>query len=186
MKHILILFIISLSLSSCGTYRINNTSSFGKIKELSELNGTYQNQLYSWKKSRYNILYLFGCWERIDGDIDTAIAIQKSIDSVTIQFPDDTTLLVSYSVNDTVLSKEFKGKKKRKFFEIYFEKDQFIIPFIFGRVYVERVRIGRYKKTNDLHIRYLYQRAGWLFFLSGGADDMFGYEASLVHKRIGE
>jgi hypothetical protein len=186
MKHILILFIVSLSLSSCGTYRINNTLSFGKIKELSELNGTYQNQLYNREKSRYNILYLFGCLKCLDENIDTALVIQKSIDSVTIQFPDDTTLLVSYLVNDTILSKEFKGKKKRKFFEIYFRKDQFFIPFILGSIDVRRARIGRYKKTNDLHIRYLDQRAGWLFFLSGGADDMFGYEASLVHKRIGE
>ena len=131
-------------------------------------------------------LFLLGCLKCIDEDIDTAIAIQKSIDSVTIQFPDDNTLLASFSANGTVLSKEFKGKKKRNFFETYFEKDQFIIPFIFGYVYVNRVRIGRYKKTNDLHIRYLDQRVGWLFFLSGEADDMFGYEASLVHKRIGE
>ena len=136
--------------------------------------------------SKYNMLYFLGCLKCIDEDMDTARAIRKSIDSVTIQFPDDNTLLVSYSVNGTVLSREFKGKKRRKFFEIYFEKDQFIIPFIFGHVYVDRLRIGRYKKTNDLQIRHLDQRVGWLLFLSGGADDMVGYENSFIYRKIGE
>ena len=185
MKHILILFIISLSLSSCGTYRINNTLSFGKIKELSELNGTYQNLPTRWQ-GEYDMLHFVGCLKFIDEDFDTARVIRKSIDYVTIQFPDDNTLLASFSVNGTVLSRELKGKKKRKFFEIYFEKDQFIIPFIFGHAYVDRVRIGRYKKTNDLHIRHLDQRVGWLLFLSGGADDTVGYENPFIYRKIGE
>ena len=91
----------------------------------------------------------------MDEDIETAIAIRRSIDSVTIQVPDNQTLLVSYSVNGTVFNREFKGKKKKKYFEIYFHKKQFIIPLIYGTVLVERLRIGRYKKTNDLLIRNL-------------------------------
>ena len=112
MKKILILFIISLSLSSCGTFRINNTSSFGKIKEMSELNGTYRNEdtpltkaqstlrfFFGASVNRLQLLQLVGCSKCLDEDIETAIAIRNSIDSVTIQFPDNHTLLVSFSVN---------------------------------------------------------------------------------------
>jgi hypothetical protein len=181
MKKILILFIISLSLSSCGTFRINTTSDFGKIKDLSELNGTYRNEdtpltkaqsilkvFWGASENRLKMLQLVGCLKCLDEDIETAIAIRESIDSVTIQFPDNHTLLVSFSANGTVLNQEFKGKKKRKYFEIYSHKEQFIIPLIYGHVSVGRLRIGRYKKTNDLLIRNLSEQMGWILFIGGG------------------
>jgi len=195
MKKILILFIVSLSLSSCGTFRINNTFSFGKIKDLSELNGTYHNEdipltkaqsalrfLWGPSVNRLQMLQLIGCLECLDEDIETAIAIRKSIDSVTVQFPDNHTLLVSFSANGTVFSRELKGKKKKKYFEIYFRKEQFIIPLIYGRVSVERLRIGRHKKTNDLLIRNLSEQMGWILFIGGG----YGGERPYVYKKMEE
>ena len=195
MKKVLILFIVSLSLSSCGTYSLYKTSDFGKIKDLSELNGTYHNEdtpltkvqsalrfLWGPSVNRLQMLQLIGCLECLDKDIKTAIAIQKSIDSVTIQFPDNQTLLVSFSANDTVFSREFKGKKKRRYFEIYFQKEQFIIPLIYGRVSVERLRIGRNKKTNDLLIRNLSERMGWILFIGGG----YGGERPYVYRKMEE
>jgi len=195
MKKILILFAISLLFSSCGTYQFFNTSDFGKIKDLSELNGTYLNEdtpqtkaqsilrhFWGASENRLQMLQLIGCLQCLDEDIETAIAIRKSIDSVTIQFPDNHTLLASYSVNGTVLSRELKGKKKRNYFEIYFHKKQFIIPFIYGSVSVERLRIGRHKKTNDLLIRDLSEQMGWLLFIAGG----YGGERPYVYKRIGD
>ena len=195
MKKILILFIISLSLSSCGTFRINKISDFGKIKDLSELNGTYKNEdtpltktqstlrfFFGTSVNRLQMLQLVGCLECLDEDIKTAIAIRKSINSVTIQFPDNNTLLVSYSANGTVLSKEFKGKKKKKYFEIYFQKEQFIIPFIYGHVSVGRLRIGRYKKTNDLLIRHLSEQMGWFLIIAGG----YGGERPYVYRKMEE
>jgi hypothetical protein len=195
MKKNLILFIISLSLSSCGTYNFFNTSDFGKIKDLSELNGTYQNEdtpqtkvqsllrrLWGASENRLQMLQLIGCLKCIDEDIETAIAIRRSIDSVTIQFSDNHTLLASYSVNGTILSKEFKGKKKRKYFELYFRKEQFIIPFIYGSVSVKRLRIGRYKKTNDLLIRNLSEQMGWFLIIAGG----YGGERPYVYRKMEE
>ena len=195
MKKILIFFIISLSLSSCGTFRINKTSDFGKIKDLSELNGTYRNEdtpltktqstlrfFFGTSVNRLQLLQLVGCLECLDEDIKTAIAIRNSIDSVTIQFPDNHTLLVSFSANGTVLSTELKGKKKRKYFEIYSHKEQFIIPLIYGHVSVGRLRIGRYKKTNDLLIRNLSEQMGWLLFIAGG----YGGERPYVYRKLEE
>ena len=195
MKKNLILFVISLLFSSCGTYQFFNTSDFGQIKDLSELNGIYLNEdtpqtkaqsilrmFWGNSERRLQMLTFFGCLECMDEDIHTAIAIRRSIDSVTIQFSDNHTLLVFYSVNGTVLSTELKGKKKRKYFEIYFHKNQFIIPFIYGSVSVERLRIGRHKKTNDLLIRDLSEQMGWLLFIAGG----YGGERPYVYKRIGD
>ena len=195
MKKILILFAISLLFSSCGTYQFFNTSDFGKIKDLSELNGTYLNEdtpqtkaqsilrhFWGASENRLQMLQLIGCLQCLDEDIETAIAIRKSIDSVTIQFPDNHTLLASYSVNGTVLNRELKGKKKRKYFEIYFRKEQFIIPFIYGSVSVERLRIGRYKKTNDLLIRNLSEQMGWFLIIAGG----YGGERPYVYEKISQ
>jgi len=187
------LLVIMLVLSSCGTFQIFKTSDFGKISDLSELNGTYRNEdtpltqaqsllrfLWGPSEDRHQMLDFFGCLKCIDEDRDTAIAIKRNIDSVLIQFADNHTLFVSFSVNGTVLSEELKGEKKRKYFEIYFEKDQFIIPLIFGAVSVERLRIGRYKKTNDLLIRNLSEQMAWIFIIAGG----YGGERPYVYKRI--
>ena len=194
MKKILILLIISLSVSSCGTYSFFKTSDFGKIKDLSELNGTYHNEdtpqikapisrlFWGASENRLQMLQLVGCLKCLDEDIEKAIAIRNSIDSVTVQFPDNHTLLVSFSANGTVLSREFKGKKKRKYFEIYFQKEQFIIPLIYGSVSVERLRIGRYKKTNDLLIRNLSEQMGWILFIAGG----YGGERPYVYRKMEE
>jgi len=86
MKKNLILFMISLSLSSCGTYAFFNTSDFGKIKDLSELNGTYRNEdtpqtkaqsilrhFWGASENRLQMLQLIGCLECLDEDIDERV-----------------------------------------------------------------------------------------------------------------
>lgn len=178
-----------LSLSSCGTYNSFNTYDFEKINDLSELNGTYQNkeeQHSSWVSwDGYRILQFLGCLECIDEDIETAIAIRDNINSVAIQFPDNQTLLVSYSVNDTVLRTELKGEKKGNYFEIYFEKKQFIIPLIYGKVSVNRLRIGRYKNTNNLYIRRYNEQMWWVFIIAAGNKGGAG-ETPYLYEKISD
>ena len=87
--------------------------------------------MWGTSENRLQMLQFFDCLKCIDEDRDTAIAIRRSIDSVSIQFPDNHTVFASYSVDGTVLSTELKGEKKGKYFEIYFQKNQFIIPFIY-------------------------------------------------------
>ena len=195
MKHLLKILILAFAFTSCGTYRINTTSDFGKISDLSELNGTYHNEdtpqtkaqstlrfLWGSSERRLHMLQFFGCLECMDESIETAITIRRSIDSVTVQFSDNHTILVSYLVNGTVLSTELKGKKKRKYFEVYFQKKQLIIPLIYGKVSVERLRIGRYKNTNNLLIRNLSEQTGWFLIVAGG----HGGERPYVYSKYRE
>ena len=196
MKIRLLLFVtIGMLLSSCGTYRFNKTSDFGIISDLSELNGTYQNKVWTaefgWVEA-ISMIRFFAYAKELrafnidDIDIDTDMEISlnrdtyRNIDTVTIRFLDDNTLQVSCLVNDTVFSKELTGKKKKNFFEIYYEKNQLIIPFIFCSIHVNRLRIGRYKNTNDLLIRDFKENYGFLLILMGG--DAQG-EIPYVYKR---
>ena len=180
-----------VSFSSCGTYNSFSTYYFEKINDLSELNGTYLNEEvdsisgFLWgSHENSQMLTFFGCLECIDEDIETAIAIRRSIDSVTVQFPDDHTLLASYSVNDTVLSTELKGEKKGNYFEIYFHKKQFIIPLIYGKVSVDRLRIGRYKNTNNLYIRNYNEQLDWFLIIAGG--NRGAGEKSYLYKKTSD
>ena len=197
----LILFVtISMLLSSCGTYRFNKTSDFGIISDLSELNGTYRNEPQISKKgweigmirlffsTKEIVAYNAGNNEMMAYNIDIdLVAIRKEIeqimDTVTLRFLDNNTLLVSCLINETVFSKEFKGKKKKKYFEIYYKKEKLIIPLIYSNIDVYRLRIGRYKKTNDLLIRNLSESSVSILFIGVAAD---AGERPYVYKRIVE
>ena len=227
--------VIMLVSSSCGTYQFFNTSDFGKIKDLSELNGTYRNEDTPQTKLQSILRFLWGTsedrrqmmdffhhskfiddivlsdsvireakqeWENrymplnfsssVIDDIILSESIKEEykpyaihrilskLDSVMIQFPNNHTLVVSFLVNDTVYSAEFKGKKKRNYFEIYKRKKQLIIPFIYINVDVDRLRIGRYKKKNDLLIRHLDEETVFFLFIGTG----HGGERPYVYKRI--
>ena len=152
-------------LSSCGTYRINKTSDFGKIGELSELNGTYRNEE---SEGKIKLMQFFD--------------YEVNVDSVTIHFPNETTLVASYFNNGKLMTQELKGKRKRKFFEMYFEKKQLIIPLIYSKVSVSRLRIGRYKNTPSLLIRDLNEQNGSVFIIAGG----YGGEKPYVYKNVEE
>jgi len=193
-KQYLFIVVFMLFSSSCGIYRINKTSDFGKIGNLSELNGTYQNKIWKAKLGweSMSLIRHFASFEEImaynndniantiDIDVDWISATINKTDTVNIRFLDNNTLLVSCLVNDSVFCKEFKGEKKKKYFEIYRSNKQFIIPLIYSNIKVGRLRIGRYKKTNDLLIRHLNENFGNLLIIMGGE----GGERPFVYKRI--
>mgnify|MGYP007112265970 CR=1 FL=1 len=140
-------------------------SDFGKINELNELDGTYSNE--SLQKDGFRLTQLLGM-----GD---------NIDSLRIQFLNDTTLQSSYLNNDGVLIiRELKGKKKKKYFEVYFYKEQFFIPLIYSEISVNRLRIGKYKKTNNLLIRHFLEQSGNFLIITGG----YGGEKPYVYERV--
>ena len=223
-KQYFFIVVFMLFFSSCGTYNIFKTSDFGKISDLNELNGTYQNKPRISNKGWYVEMAMFFAnyrelmdnivlsdsamreaiheWEILyrppkynSGVINDVVLsesikeqyrsfairrILSNIDSVMLLFPDNYTLVVSYLVNDTVYNAEFKGKKRKKYFEIYQSKKQIIIPLIYSNINVSRFRIGRYKKTNDLLIRHLNENFGNLLIIMGGE----GGERPFVYKRI--
>ena len=193
-KHLLLFVTIGMLFSSCGTYRINKTSDFGKIGNLSELNGTYQNKIWKAKLGWefMSMIRHFASFEEImaynndniantiDIDVDWISATINKTDTVNIRFLDNNTLLVSCLVNDSVFCKEFKGEKKKKYFEIYHVKKQLIIPLIFSRIHISRLRIGRHKKTDDLLIRDLGENFANLLLIMDGESG----ERPFVYKRI--
>lgn len=166
MKYYFFIAALIFLFSSCGTYRINKTSDFGKISNLGELDGTYLNE--ESKEQGIRMMQFFGS--------------RENIDSVTIRFPDDNTLLVSCLIDNALVTKEFKGEKKKKYFEIYFEKKQLIVPLIYSKIAVSRLRIGRYKNTKDLLIRNLDERNGNILIIAGG----YGGEKPYVYKNVEE
>lgn len=155
-----------ISLSSCGTYRINKTCDFGKISDLSELNGTYLNE--ELKGKGFRLMQFFD--------------YRVKPDSIGISFPNDTTMLASYWDNGELVTQETIGKKKKKYFEVYYNKEQLIIPLIYSKISVQRIRVGRYKKTNDLLIRFLDEENASIFFIAGG----YGGEKPYVYKKTEE
>jgi len=89
-------------------------------------------------------------------------------DDVFIEFEVSDKIKLTYYTDlgkkDTVLY----GKMKRKFFEIYFVKDQFIIPLIYSSCYLDRVRIGGSKKDGLTIEKTAGSKGNFLFFGAGG------------------
>jgi len=90
---------------------------------------------------------------------------------VDIEFENNENLKISYPIyrNDTVLieTRHLQGKKRRKYWEVYFENESVNIPLIYGRVIKDRVRIGKNTK-NQLLIEKFNNNEGWVLFLGDG------------------
>jgi len=90
---------------------------------------------------------------------------------VDIEFENNENLKISYLIyrNDTVLieTRYLQGKKRRKYWEVYFENESVNIPLIYGRVIKDRVRIGKNTK-NQLLIEKFNNNEGWVLFLGDG------------------
>jgi len=90
---------------------------------------------------------------------------------IDLEFEDNEKLKISYPIykNDTTLveTRYLHGKKRRKYWEVYFENESVNIPFIYGRVIKDRVRIGKNTK-NQLLMEKFTNNEGWVLFLGDG------------------
>lgn len=168
------IFIVSIFLIySCGTYRINKTSDFKKNTNLDSLNGKYFSKRFLSKKT-YNQ--------------DFFSLINKSntkSDFFNLVFIDKNNLKISYDeiVENKFVPKEIilKGKRKKKFFEVYFSKKQFFIPFLFGSFEIDRLRIG-FDKSGKILIRNFSDGSGNILFIGGGFSGESKYLFESVEK----
>lgn len=158
-KKFFILIASVFFIYSCGTYRINKTSDFKKTTNLDSLNGNYFSKPFPLKKN-YNK--------------DFFSLINKSntqSDFFNLEFIDKNNLKISYDeiVENKFVSKEIilKGKRKKKFFEVYFSKKQFFIPILYGNFDIDRLRIG-FDKTGKILIRNFSDGSGNILFIGGG------------------
>lgn len=154
MKNVLIFLLFILSFSSCGTWRFNKTSDFTKLSETNTIDGLYRNRSSGDKQSYHPaILSFFGR--------DTA-------NFVSLKIEGKDKLIVSYENEKGKQERIYTGKFKKKFFEIYYHKKQFFIPFIFSSIDISRARIGK-TKEGELLIRSFNDQSGNLLFLAGGS-----------------
>ena len=157
-KNILFFSILVSLLYSC------KVSEMVKIDNVSMLNGRYYTKSVPHKESQgeyqNHLLRLLNVIE----DIRPSYYID-------FEFEDNEKLKISYPIykTDTILveTKYLHGKKRRKYWEVYFENESVNIPFIYGRVIKDRVRIGKNTK-NQLLIEKFNNNEGWVLFLGDG------------------
>ena len=157
-KNILFFSILVSLLYSC------KVSEMVKIDNVSMLNGRYYTKSVPHKETQgeyqNHLLRLLNVIE----DIRPSYYID-------FEFEDNEKLKISYPIykNDTTLveTRYLHGKKRRKYWEVYFENESVNIPFIYGRVIKDRVRIGKNTK-NQLLMEKFTNNEGWVLFLGDG------------------
>ena len=157
-KNILFFSILMSLLYSC------KVSEMVKIDNVSMLNGRYYTKSVPHKENQgeyqNHLLRLLNVIE----DIRPSYYID-------IDFQNNENLKISYPIyrNDTTLveTKYLHGKKRRKYWEVYFENESINIPLIYGRVIKDRVRIGKNTK-NQLLMEKFTNNEGWVLFLGDG------------------
>ena len=157
-KNILFFSILVSFLYSC------KVSEMVKIDDITTLNGRYYTKSIPHKEQQgeyqNHLLRLLNVIE----DIRPSYYID-------FEFEDNEKLKISYPIykNDTILveTKYLHGKKRRKYWEVYFENESVNIPFIYGRVIKDRVRIGKNTK-NQLLMEKFTNNEGWVLFLGDG------------------
>ena len=157
-KNILFFSILMSLLYSC------KVSEMVKIDNVSMLNGRYYTKSVPHKENQgeyqNHLLRLLNVIE----DIRPSYYID-------FEFEDNEKLKITYPIykNDTTLveTRYFHGKKRRKYWEVYFENESVNIPFIYGRVIKDRVRIGKNTK-NQLLMEKFTNNEGWVLFLGDG------------------
>ena len=157
-KNILFYSILVSFLYSC------KVSEMVKIDDISMLNGRYYTKSIPHKEQQgeyqNHLLRLLNVIE----DIRPSYYID-------IDFQNNEKLKISYLIykNDTTLveTKYLHGKKRRKYWEVYFENESVNIPLIYGRIIKDRVRIGKNTK-NQLLMEKFTNNEGWVLFLGDG------------------
>lgn len=90
---------------------------------------------------------------------------------IDIEFTEPNQLKFSYPIleGDSLVTKTkiLQGKRKKKYWEYYFHNEQTNIPFVFGRIQQDRVRIGK-NETNHLLVEKYTDTSGWILIFGDG------------------
>jgi hypothetical protein len=149
MRKFIYFLAVIVSISSCGIIRSGKTSDFASYILANEINGCYIN-----RNGQNSILSLFN--------------IRDYADFVTIYLENDHTIKLMYN-NDSICNEYlFNGKMTDKYFEIYLSKKVFLIPLIFSKSNIDRIRIGK-NKDGRLLIRKFIDFGGNILFFGSEA-----------------
>lgn len=131
--------LLALIFTSCGTLRYDKTSDFRHIAGFDDLSGTYLN--YKDVTEYGTLLQRF----KIN---------QKNVDFVTLSFPDEETIKLSFRNDSASMEKTFSGEMKNNYFEVFFTKKS-LMTGLYNDVEIDRLRIGIAKDDGKLYIKRL-------------------------------
>ena len=154
-----ILFIVtfaSLMVTSCSTYKKV------KNKDLVKINESFQNNYNAISFSK----------DSTENNRKTSLqdlfGISNNSSNLLIKINDNSELEIQFkNVLGGKESRYFKGKFKKKYFEIYLEKKR--IPFapIYNIIQVNRFRVSL-DKNNNIIIDHYFNHSGMILMMAGG------------------
>jgi len=155
----IIILTVSILINSCGTYQLNRTKEFTKLNSSTDLNAEYVAYSIPTKKQE-NPTSVFPLFN---------IQSLSDINYFKVNLLDSKSIKIEYFDYKENANKElvFEGKLKKKFFEIYFEKKQLIIPLIVSNIDINRLRIGK-DKNDNLVLMNFYENSGNLLIIGAG------------------
>lgn len=170
MKNILFTIFI-ISLSSCGTYQLNRTKEFSKFENsFSEINGEYYGYSLPTKK------------QKRPASASELFNLGIESDFFTLTYLDENKVKIEYmtQTEEGFTQKEIflEGKLKKRYFEIYFSKNQFIIPFLVSNIKIDRIRIGKDENGNLVLMNFV-ENSGNLAIIGAG----YAFEKPYLFKK---
>lgn len=156
-KHLFTIIILGLVLTSCKTsknIRYKNLSSLDRNFSASFENSAIKKDSF---KSQTSILQLL------------KIATTDTISDVHLALQNNGELKVDY-VNNNGERKSIvlKGKFKKHYYQVFFQRNQIIIPPIYWVTHIERIRLST-SKDNTLVINTYSEHTAMIMMFAGGS-----------------
>lgn len=110
--------------------------------------------------------------------------IDQSAKEVKIYFDNQGDLRVAYKDPNLNIErfKSFKGKFKRGYFEIYFEKKRVVIPPFYWTTQINRLRIG-VEKDSTLIVERYSNHSGMILLMAGGSSSKIYYRYAALNSK---
>jgi hypothetical protein len=178
-QNILALLVFAFAFTSCASMK-----DFATLGGIGELEGRYKNQTCGEMKTglagfvaddvmKYhsgNILSVFGLtdWQEL---YHPTAETRAAVVHVTVHSP--TELKLTCRTPAALHERIVAGEMKRKYFEIYFQNKNIMIPLIYTNTDIWRFRIGK-TSGGELLINTYAETSGSIFiFGAGGASEKF-------------
>lgn len=161
------ILLIVLILSSCHGKRLA-TKNFMLIDDFSTLDGRYIN-------TENRLSHLFNLRHP-----------EVNVDIIDVNFSGKDSLILSYVDIEGAKRVALKGKKKKNFFEIYFQNTRIFLPPLLISSQIDRLRIGKDKDENLLIYKW-DEHYGMIMPLGAGGSISDEYESAFFRygKNIG-
>lgn len=166
MKNLLAAVGLSLFLMSCGSQ--NKVRNSDLIQVDTTLCQTFHNN--DSQKKYQTLTSLFGMQFQKDNQAE-------------VRFDKDGDLKISYKDDKGILRYQcFKGRIKKKYFEIFFEKYRKDIPLIYGKTQIHRIRV-KLTKDSTLIVQRYFNRSGHVFLMAAGSSSKEQYQFKPINNK---